>query len=101
MRSEQILAKRIMETRPDVPFKQNAKEWWSGRGIWVMPHRLEGRVRVSLPLQFDSLDSDTLARLRGGLGDVRPERGNGKLSFLVNDFTDMSLVGEALDLVSS
>jgi hypothetical protein len=98
VRSEQILARRIMDIRPDLPFKQNAKDWWSARGIWVMPNRVEGRVRVSLPHMFANLDADTLAALRGGLGDVRAEP-KGRLSFLVVDGTDMSVVSQALALV--
>jgi hypothetical protein len=100
VRSEQILARRIRETRPDITFKQNSKEWWHGGGIWVMPNRIEGRVRVSLRIPFDSLEPDTLAMLKRGLGDVRPEAtAKRHLSFLVVDGTDMELVHAAMHLV--
>jgi hypothetical protein len=100
LRSEQILAQRIMRLRPDITFRQNAKEWWNGGGIWVMPNRIEGRVRVSLRIPFDSIPSDTLAVLKHGLGDVRPEAtAKRHLSFLVVDGTDMNLVSTALHLI--
>jgi hypothetical protein len=100
MRSEQILARRVMALRPDVEFKQNAKDWWRGKGIWVMPNRVEGRVRVSVPIAFDSLSAETLTMLRSGVGDVRAEEtAKRHLSFLVIDGTDMEIVRAALSLV--
>jgi hypothetical protein len=89
-----------MALRPDVDFKQNAKDWWRGKGIWVMPNRVEGRVRVSVPIAFDSLSPETLAVLRRELGDVRAEETPKRhLSFLVIDGTDMETVRAALALV--
>jgi hypothetical protein len=100
MRSEQILARRVMALRPDIEFKQNAKDWWRGKGIWVMPNRVEGRVRVSVAVAFDALPTETLALLRSGLGDVRAEEtAKRHLSFLVIDGTDMEIVKAALSLV--
>jgi hypothetical protein len=100
VRSEQILAQRIMRTRPDITFRQNAKEWWHGGGIWVMPNRIEGRVRVSVRTPFDSLAPDVLAVLKRGLGDVRPEAtAKRHLSFLVVEGTDMDVVRTAMHLV--
>jgi hypothetical protein len=100
VRSEQILAQRIMRLRPDIAFKQNAKEWWHGGRIWVIPNRVEGRVRVSVRVPFDDIPGDTLATLKRGLGDVRPEAtAKRHLSFLVIDGTDMNIVGIAMHLV--
>ena len=72
VRSEQILAQRIMRLRPDITFKQNAKEWWHGGRIWVMPNRLEGRVRVSVRVPFDEIPEDTLAALKRGSATYGP-----------------------------
>lgn len=100
MRSEQILAQRIMHLRPDITFKQNAKEWWHGGRIWVMPNRLEGRVRVSVRIPFEAIPEETRSLLKGGLGDVRAEAtAKRHLSFLVIDGTDMELVRTAMQLV--
>ncbi len=100
MRTEQILARRIMERRPDISFNQNAKAWWHGGGIWVMPNRLEGRVRVSVRTPYDSIAPETIAELKRGLGDVRAEEtAKRHLSFLVMEGTDMTLVGKAMSLV--
>lgn len=100
MRSEQILAQRIMRLRPDIAFKQNAKDAWYGGRIGVIPNRTEGRVRVSVRVPFAEIPNDTLAALKRGLGDVRPENtAKRHLSFLVVDGSDMNLVGMAMHLV--
>ena len=82
LRSEQIHRPSVIgESRPDAPFKQNPKEWWSGRGIRVMPHRLGGEVRVSLPAEVQTRSRGWRDRhspdCAGALRPVLPERGNG------------------------